>query len=72
MTERTRVIDAIKQPKPQELLRVADFIESMQDSPQTTVTERNYHPDYRAVRKALSALKTPLSDEVDRDRDNRV
>ena len=72
MTARTQVLQAIEQMKPQELLRVADFIEAMRDSPPATVIAEGAQPDYLAVRKALSGLKVPMSVEIIQGREDRV
>jgi hypothetical protein len=72
MTARTQVLEAIEHMKPQELLRVADFIEAMRDKPFPKALANGSQPDYQAVRKALSGLKVPMSAEIIQGREDRV
>ena len=72
MTARTQVLEAIEHLKPQDLLRVVDFIDAMRDAPSPIVKSASTAPDYLAVRKALSGLRVPLSVEIVRGREDRV
>jgi len=70
MTAKTKVLDAIEQLGPQELLKVADFLETLQPAEQAEARTAN-GADYLAVREASSGLG-PMSDEIQRGREDRV
>jgi hypothetical protein len=67
-----RTIEAIQSMKPQALLKVLDYIETLQEAAPPEHPSEDEQLGYLAARRALAHLKTPLSETIRQERDEQL